>query len=115
MQRLFLALSLAVSAAACSAGGDTTLTADAVEGGWPFTVQEVRLQCGDAMSMFVIADGKAYPLNGEAERRPQHFKGKEPLHPLNEIWRTDLEVSQLFPDARVSLEPLTRVAMERCK
>jgi hypothetical protein len=57
--------------------------------------------------------GKAYPLNGQAERRPDLY-GKGPLNKLSDIWMVDPEISKLAPDARMSLDAFTREAIEAC-
>jgi Protein of unknown function (DUF2511) len=80
---------------------------------WPFTVSEVRVACAPALALFISADGKAYPLNGQAERRPDLY-GKGPLSKLSDIWKVDPEISKLSPDARMSLDAFTHKAIEAC-
>jgi len=79
---------------------------------WPFTVPEVRVVCAPTLAIFVIADGKAYALNGQAERHPDLYNG--PLSKLNDIWKVDPEMSKLSPDVRMSLEAFTHKAIEAC-
>jgi hypothetical protein len=80
---------------------------------WPFTVSEVGVVCAPTFALFISADGKAYPLNGQAERNPSLY-GKGPLSKLNDIWKVDLEISKLSPDTRMSLDAFTRKAIEAC-
>ena len=80
---------------------------------WPFTVSEVGVVCAPTFALFISADGKAYPLNGQAERNPSLY-GKGPLSKLNDIWKVDLEISKLSPDTRMSLDAFTHKAIEAC-
>jgi hypothetical protein len=80
---------------------------------WPFTVSDVRVVCAPTFALFVSADGKAYPLNGQAERHPDLY-GKGPLSKLSDIWKVDPEISRLSPDSRMSLEAFTHKAIEAC-
>jgi hypothetical protein len=80
---------------------------------WPFTVPEVRVACAPTFALFISADGKAYPLNGQAERHPDLY-GKGPLSKLSDIWKVDPEISKLAPDTRMSLDAFTRKAIEAC-
>ena len=80
---------------------------------WPFTVPEVRVACAPTFALFISADGKAYPLNGQAERHPDRY-GKGALSKLSDIWKVDPEISKLSPDARMSLDAFTHKAIEAC-
>ncbi len=80
---------------------------------WPFTVSEVRVVCAPTFALFIFADGKAYPLNGQAERNPDLY-GKGPLRELSDIWKVDPEISKLSPDTRMSLDAFTHKAIEAC-
>jgi Protein of unknown function (DUF2511) len=80
---------------------------------WPFTVSEVRVVCAPILAIFITADGKAYPLNGQAERHPDLYK-KGALSKLNDIWKVDPEISKLSPDIRMSLDAFTQKAIEAC-
>ena len=80
---------------------------------WPFTVSEVTVVCAPTLAIFITADGKAYPLNGQAERHPDLYK-KGPLSKLNDIWKVDPEISKLSPDTRTSLDAFTQKAIEAC-
>ena len=80
---------------------------------WPFTVSEVRVVCAPTLAIFITADGKAFPLNGQAERHPDLYK-KGPLSKLNDIWRVDPEIGKLSPDTRMSLNAFTQKAIEAC-
>jgi len=80
---------------------------------WPFTVSEVGVVCAPSLAIFVTADGKAYPLNGQAERHPDLY-GKGPLGKLNDIWKVDPKLSELSPDTRMSLDAFTHKAIEAC-
>jgi Protein of unknown function (DUF2511) len=80
---------------------------------WPLTVPEVGVVCAASLAIFITADGKAYPLNGQAERHPDLY-GKGPLSKLNDIWKVDPKISELSPDTRMSLDAFTRKAIEAC-
>jgi len=80
---------------------------------WPFTVSEVRVVCAPTLAIFITADGKAYPLNGQAERHPDLYK-EGPVSKLNDIWKVDPEVSKLSADTRMSLDAFTQKAIEAC-
>jgi Protein of unknown function (DUF2511) len=80
---------------------------------WPFTVPEVNVVCAPSLAIFVTAGGKAYPLNGQAERHPDLYKGG-PVGKLNDIWKVAPEISKLLPDARMPLDAVTRKAIETC-
>ena len=81
---------------------------------WPFTVSEVRVVCAPTMAMFLTADGKAYALNGQAERHPELYK-KGPINQLNDIWKVDPQLSKLSPDVRMSLDAFNGKAIEACE
>jgi hypothetical protein len=98
--------------AGCS-GRDIAIASTAGEPGWPFTVPEVTVVCAPALAIFIRADGKTYPLNGQAERHPDLYKNG-PLGKLNDIWKLDPQVSKLSPDARLSLDGFTQKAIEAC-
>jgi hypothetical protein len=80
---------------------------------WPFTVSEVSVVCAPTLAIFITAEGKAYPLNGQAERHPDLY-GKGPLSKLNDIWKVDPETSKLSPDSRMSLDAFLEKAIEAC-
>jgi hypothetical protein len=80
---------------------------------WPFTVAEVRVVCAPSLAIFITADGKAYALNGQAERHPDLYK-EGPLSKLNDIWKVDPQITELSPDARMSLDAFTQKAIEAC-
>jgi hypothetical protein len=98
--------------AGCS-GRDIAIASTDGEPGWPFTVPEVTVVCAPALAIFIRADGKIYPLNGQAERHPDLYKNG-PLGKLNDIWKVDPQVSKLSPDARMSLDGFTQKAIEAC-
>ncbi len=98
--------------AACGQGG-TAISDKDVGDGWPFTVSQVHVQCAPTLAIFVTADGKAYPLNGQAERHPELYK-KGQLSPLNDIWKVDPAISKLSPDARMSLDAFSQKAIAAC-
>jgi len=80
---------------------------------WPFTVTDVRVVCAPTLALFVTADGKAYALNGQAERHPDLYK-KGPLNQINDILKADPVAGQLTPGARMSTEAFTAKAIEAC-
>jgi hypothetical protein len=81
---------------------------------WPFTVTEVKVVCAPTLAIFVAADGKAYPLNGQAERHPDLYKDGA-VGKLNDIWKVAPEISKLSPDARMPLDAVTHKAIEACE
>jgi hypothetical protein len=80
---------------------------------WPFTVPEVNVVCAPTLAIFITAGGKAYPLNGQAERHPDLYKDGA-VSQLNDIWKVAPEISKLSPDARMPLDAVTRKAIETC-
>jgi hypothetical protein len=98
--------------AGCNRNG-AAISAQDVGTGWPFTVSEVRVVCAPTLAIFLTADGKAYPLNGQAERHPELYK-KGPVNQLNDIWKVDPDASKLSPDTRMSLDAFTQKAIEAC-
>ena len=105
-------LVLAAALAGCSRNGASISDKD-VGPQWPFTVSEVRVVCAPTLALFVTADGKAYPANGQAERHPDLYK-KGPLGQINEILKPDPEADKLVPDAHMSLDAFTQKAIEAC-
>jgi hypothetical protein len=108
-----IALGCCLVAACGPAGTVGTLTAAKLGPNWPFTVPQVKVVCAKDLALFVTSGDKAYPLNGEAERRPQALGGG-PVRNLAEIWRPDPNADRLFPDARMSLDAVTHAAIDRC-
>jgi hypothetical protein len=92
---------------------DIAIASTDVEPNWPFTVPEVTIVCAPALAIFISADGRAYPLNGQAERHPDLYKDGS-LGKLNDIWKVDPQMSKLSPDARMSLDAFTQKAIEAC-
>jgi hypothetical protein len=92
---------------------DIVIASTDVEPSWPFTVPEVTVVCAPALAIFVRADGRAYPLNGQAERHPDLYKDGS-LGKLNDIWKVDPQTSKLSPDARMSLDAFTKKAIDAC-
>lgn len=108
-------LTLLVALTACGKGGfgGSTLTEKDMGAAWPFTVSQVKVECAPTLALFVVADGKAYPLNGQAERHPDLY-GKGGVGKLNDIQKLDPVASQLTPDARMPLNTVTQQAIEVC-
>jgi hypothetical protein len=98
--------------AGCNSNGGSVSDKD-LGAGWPFTVSQVKVVCAPTLAIFVTADGKAYPLNGQAERHPDLYK-KGALSALNDIWKVDPVNSKLSPDVRMSLDAFTAKAIEIC-
>jgi hypothetical protein len=92
---------------------DIVIASTDVEPEWPFTVPQVTVRCAPALAIFIGADGKAYPLNGQAERHPDLYQNG-PLGKLSDIWKVDPQLSNLSPDARMSLDAFTHKAIEAC-
>ncbi len=103
-------VAMLLALAGCS---DTAIASKDIGPQWPFTVSEVSVVCAPALAIFITADGKAYPLNGQAERHPDLYK-KGPLSKLNDIWKVDAEISKLSPDTRMPLNAFTQKAIEAC-
>ena len=103
---------LLLALAGCNRNG-ASLSAQDVGPQWPFTVSEVRVVCAPTLALFVTADGKAYALNGQAERHPDLYK-KGPLDQINAILKVDPVASQLTPNAHMPLDAFTSKAIEAC-
>jgi hypothetical protein len=94
-------------------GGGSTLSAGDLGATWPFTVSEVKVVCAPTLALFVTANDKAYPLNGQAERHPELYT-KGSVSQLNDIWKVDPVTSQLSPDTRMPLNDVTAKAIAAC-
>ena len=105
-------LALGGALAGCNRNGATISDKD-VGPQWPFKVSEVRVVCAPTLALFVTADGKAYPANGQAERHPDLYK-KGPLGQINDILKPDPDAAKLVPDAHMSLDAFTQKAIEAC-
>jgi hypothetical protein len=105
-------MGLLLALAGCNRNG-ASLSAQDLGPQWPFTVSELRVVCEPTLALFVTADGKAYPLNGQAERHPELYK-KGPLSSLNDILKIDPVASQLTPGAHMSMEAVTQKAIAAC-
>jgi hypothetical protein len=92
---------------------DIVIASTDVEAEWPFTVPQVTVTCAPALAMFISADGRAYPLNGQAERHPDLYQNGT-LGKLNDIWKVDPQMSKLSPDARMSLDAFRQKAIAAC-
>jgi len=112
MAMLGAAALAALALAGCNRNG-ASITAQDVGPEWPFKVSQVQVVCAPTLALFVTADGKAYPANGQAERHPDLYK-KGPLGQINEILKPDPEADKLVPDAHMSLEAFTRKAIQAC-
>ena len=103
-----------LAVAGCNGESDGTAIASKDVGPeWPFTMSEVRVVCAPSRAIFITADSKAYPLNGQAERHPDLYQ-EGPLSKLNDIWKVDPDISKLSPGARMSLDAFTHKAIEVC-
>ena len=103
---------LAGALGGCSRNG-ASLSAQDVGDQWPFKVSEVRVVCAPTLALFVTADGKTYPANGQAERHPDLYK-QGSLSQINEITKVDPQIAKLSPDAHMSLDAFTQKAIEAC-
>jgi Protein of unknown function (DUF2511) len=108
-----VAVLLALAGCNGTAAVATVVASQDVGPQWPFTVPEVNVVCAPTLAIFITADGKAYPLNGQAERHPDLYKGG-PVGKLNDIWKVAPEMSKLLPDARMPLDAVTQKAIETC-
>lgn len=107
-----LGMATLLALAGCNRNG-ASLSAQDVGPQWPFTVSEVRVVCAPTLALFVTADGKAYALNGQAERHPDLYK-KGPLSQISDITKVDPQIAKLSPDAHMSLDAFTQKAIEVC-
>jgi hypothetical protein len=105
-------MAVAGALAGCNRNGATISDKD-VGPKWPFKVSEVHVVCAPTLALFVTADGKAYPANGQAERHPDLYK-KGPLSSINDILKIDPDISKLTPDAHMSLDAFTQKAIAAC-
>lgn len=95
-------------------GGGMTIKAADVKGVWPLTVDEIKIECTDDMSIFATANDKVYPLNGQAERLRQD-PDKKPVQHLEDIQKDDPEASRYTPGAKMAMDNVLQVAIERCQ
>jgi hypothetical protein len=107
------ALLLALTACGKGGFGGSTVSAQDLGAGWPFTVSEIKVVCAPTLALFITADGKAYPLNGQAERHPDLYT-KGPLSRLNDIQKVDPVTSKLSPDTRMPLNDVMQKAIAVC-
>ena len=99
--------------AGCNRNG-ATLSAQDVGPQWPFTVSEVRVVCAPTLALFITTDdGKAYAVNGQAERHPELYK-QGALSQINDITKVDPQIAKLSPDAHMSLDAFNQKAIEAC-
>ena len=103
---------LLLALAGCNRNGAAISQAD-LGPQWPFTVAEVRVVCAPTLALFVTADGKAYALNGQAERHLDLYK-KGPVSQINDILKVDPVASQLVPGEHMSMEAFTAKAIDAC-
>jgi hypothetical protein len=91
-----------------AAGNALMISAQEYGDAWPFTVEEVQLQCHPGMVLLVKdpQTGHAYPINGAASARAQALN----LQPLEHIWRPD----PLIADAKISLGPVLNRGISLC-
>ena len=105
--------------AACSGGngggsGGGTLKASELQGAWPFTVNELKLECTDDLAIYAVAGDKVYPLNGEAERL-RKAPGDKPVTRLEEIQKDDPEASKFVPGAKMPMDSVRSAAIASCQ
>jgi len=104
--------------AACSGGGglggDMTIKSDQVQGTWPLTVDSIRIECTDDMSIYAIANDKVYPLNGQAERLRQ-APDKKTVEQLEAIQKDDPEASKYTPGAKMAMDAVRIAAIQKCQ
>ena len=99
--------------AGCNRNG-ATISAQDVGPQWPFTVSQVRVICAPTLALFITTDdGKAYAVNGQAERHPDLYK-KGALSQINDITKVDPQIAKLSPDAHMSLDAFNQKAIEAC-
>jgi hypothetical protein len=112
ISKALLGAATLLALAGCNRNG-ASISAQDVGPQWPFTVSEVRVVCAPTLALFITADGKAYAVNGQAERHPDLYK-KGPLSQINDITKVDPQIAKLSPDSRMSLDAFTQKAIEAC-
>jgi hypothetical protein len=112
ISKALLAAGALLALAGCNRNG-ANVSAQDIGPQWPFTVSEVRVVCAPTLALFITADGKAYAVNGQAERHPDLYK-KGALSQINEITKADPQISKLSPDSKMSLDAFTQKAIEVC-
>lgn len=101
--------------AACTPGGSRmTLQAKDFGAAWPFRVDQVEVVCARGLAIFVKAGGKAYALNGQAERRPELY-GFGPVTNLADLTKADPQGSKLIPGEAMSTDAVQKAAIARCQ
>ncbi len=106
------ALGAACILSGCSVGGTAVKSAD-IQGDWPLTVDQIKLVCRDDLSIFAEAGDKTYALNGQAERNEAGYKVGKISH-IEDIQKDD-KTASLVPGVKMSLDPVLKVAIERCQ
>jgi len=115
MNRLSLLAALSVPLVACSPGaGKMTLAAKDFGAAWPFRAAAVKVVCARNLAIFVTAGGKAYPLNGQAERRPELYRFG-PVTNLADLARPDPQGARLIPGEEMSTDAVLKAAITRCQ
>jgi len=115
MNRLNLVAALSLLLAACSPGaGKTTLAARDFGAAWPFKATSVKVVCARNLAIFVTAGGKAYPLTGQAERRPELYRFG-PVGAVAELARPAPQGSRLIPGEAMSMDAVRKAAIARCQ
>ena len=113
---LGVVLTAGVMLAGCSGagggGGGTIKKADVQN--WPLTVDEIKIECTDDMSIFAIANDKVYPLNGQAERL-RVTPDKKPVEHLEDIQKDDPEAVKYTPGAKMAIGPVMQLAIASCQ
>ncbi len=104
--------------AACSGGGAVggggEIKKADIPNGWPLTVDAIKVECTDDMSIFAVANDKVYPLNGQAERL-RKAPGDKPVLHLEDIQLDDPEASKFTPGAKMSMDPVRVAAISACQ
>lgn len=91
------------------AAGPKLISAEDFGDAWPFTAEEMHLQClpGNAVVVSDAETGAMYPLNGPAQNRARALA----LEPLDKVWRDNPAI----PGTKVSVGPVIEQGLQLCK
>lgn len=94
---------------ATHAAGPQLISAEDLGDAWPFTTDEMHLQClpGAAVVVSDAETGVMYPLNGTAKAKA----GALALEPIDKVWRDNPAI----PGTKVSVGPLIEQGLQLCK
>jgi hypothetical protein len=97
-----------------SDSGGMIIKASDVGSGWPLTVPEIKVECGDDLAIYGKYGDKTFPLNGQAERLSMFYK-KSPVTRLEEIQKDDLWTKEFVTGAKMAMDPVSQLAIKHCQ